>query len=425
MRLRTRRRQRVTGTIRITLFVVAAAVSGYMVPHINDRFLPWMGTDLSRDQVLTFLASVATGMMAFMGIVFSLLLLLPQLGTAAYSPRVVNLWVRNRTIPNAAGVFAGTFLYSLMAIRGIEILQSSRSSALTLYVAFGWLIASIAMIVRLVRIFVGLTHTEVLYLLGSQASAAIEHMYPRSARTESTDELPTPVALSEYPSCPSQVVSHGGPPLYVLWLDVERLARIARGAQVTIRVPLAPGDSISQGTPLVLVYGANTVSERALRKWILLGRERAIEADPKYGLRVLVDVAIHALAPATNDPTTAVQALDQIESVLLQLGNADLQVGQVRDEGGQLRLVYDATTWEEYLELALSEIQFYGANSFQIERRLAALYASLRDNLPPLRRSAVDALARQRSMAIEQTFSGAPRVIAERGDRQGLGHSLH
>ena len=44
-----------------------------------------------------------------------------------------------------------------------------------------------------------------------------------------------------------------------------------------------------------------------------LERQRTFEQDPKYAIRLLVDIAIKALSPAVNDPTTAVQALDEIE----------------------------------------------------------------------------------------------------------------
>jgi len=50
-----------------------------------------------------------------------------------------------------------------------------------------------------------------------------------------------------------------------------------------------------------------------------LGRERTLEQDLAFALRILVDIAVRALSPAVNDPTTAVQVLDDIEDVLLHL----------------------------------------------------------------------------------------------------------
>lgn len=64
-----------------------------------------------------------------------------------------------------------------------------------------------------------------------------------------------------------------------------------------------------------------------LRRTIGLEMQRTFEQDPKYPIRLLVDVAIKALSPAINDPTTAVQAIDQIEDLLKRLGRRELQAG--------------------------------------------------------------------------------------------------
>jgi uncharacterized membrane protein len=390
---------------------------------VREGWLPSLGSDFGRDQAIAFLSSVATGMMAFTGIVFSLLLVLPQLGTSAYTPRIVSFWVRNRTIANATGVFTGTFLYSLMALRAVGIIQGSRSCALTLYITFGWLLASLWMLARLVILFTELTHANVLWTLGELGRAAIDRAYRKmsTAYAHAVEPRTDPEPTQQ----PNQVVVHAGPPLYIVWIDADRLVRMAREAQVLIRLPFAPGDSITAGAPLALVYGSGArIAARSLVATIVLGRERVVTEDPKYALRLLVDVAVRALSAAINDPTTAVQALDQIEALLVQLAERNLDVGRVRDDAGELRVVYDATTWEEYLELALAEIEFYGPSSLQVERRLAALLAFLQDHVPPHRRAAVDARVQQHVAAVMSAFHGEPRAVAARGDRQGFGHTL-
>jgi uncharacterized membrane protein len=171
-----------------------------------------------------------------------------------------------------------------------------------------------------------------------------------------------------------------------------------------------------------MVYG-RPIAPRRLLASIELGLERDVRADPKYALRLLVDVALRALSSA-NDPTTTVQALDQIEALLIKLGSCELEIGLVRDDEGELRLVYDATTWNEYLELALAEIQYYGAASLQTERRLAALLTFLRGHVPAPRRAAVELLAEQHALVVAQALQGPSLNLAVHGDRQGLGHTL-
>lgn len=81
---------------------------------------------------------------------------------------------------------------------------------------------------------------------------------------------------------------------------------------------------------------------------IELGAERTFEQDPKYAIRLLVDIAIKALSPAINDPTTAVQALDQIEDLLLRLGRRRLEIGSFRDQEGKFRVVVSFSKLEGF-----------------------------------------------------------------------------
>lgn len=82
------------------------------------------------------------------------------------------------------------------------------------------------------------------------------------------------------------------------------------------------------------------MDESRLRKGIGLGLERSFEQDPKYSLRLLVDIAIRALSPAVNDPTTAVQAIAEIEDLVLCLGRDSVDRGCVVDKLGALRLIF-------------------------------------------------------------------------------------
>jgi uncharacterized membrane protein len=272
------------------------------------------------------------------------------------------------------------------------------------------------MLTRLGVVFMEHDHAHILRMLGQQGSHAINHVYA-ARRARGSEPL-----LAEEQREPVQVIVHEGPPLYIVGLDVERLVRLAHDKGALIRIPFSQGDCVTAGATLALVYGRALPPRRVVAA-IALGLERELEVDPKYALRLLVDLALRALAG--NDPTTAVQALDQIEALLIRLGNLDLDVGRVFDRQGELRLVYDATAWEEYLELALVEVQHYGAASLQTERRLGALLTFLRDHVPPSRRVAVNAWAEQHEVVVAQALHGPTLLIAMGGDRQGLGHTMH
>ncbi len=130
--------------------------------------------------------------------------------------------------------------------------------------------------------------------------------------------------------------------------------------------------------------------------------ERTFEQDPKYPLRLLVDIAIKAFSPAINDPTPAVEALDQIEDLLRRLGRRELDAGYAGDETGALRVIYPTPTWEDYLTLAFDETRQYGATSVQVMRRLRSALFDLAEAAPvPERRLAVQRYIEHLNLAVE------------------------
>ena len=74
------------------------------------------------------------------------------------------------------------------------------------------------------------------------------------------------------------------------------------------------GDFVTPGPRSPTSRGGAPGRGVQLRDLFALGRERTIEQDPLFALRILVDIAAKALSPAINDPTTAGQVLDHIEA---------------------------------------------------------------------------------------------------------------
>ena len=138
-----------------------------------------------------------------------------------------------------------------------------------------------------------------------------------------------------------------------------------------------------------------------------------------------MDIAIKALSPAINDPTTAVQALDQIEDLLRRLGRRALNAGCVMDEQGALRLVFPTPTWEDYLTLAFDEIRQFGASSVQVMRRLRSALLGLMDSVTEAeRKEVVRRYLHHLNLVVEHSVLNAEdQVMALQEDRQGLGLS--
>jgi uncharacterized membrane protein len=199
---------------------------------------------------------------------------------------------------------------------------------------------------------------------------------------------------------------------------------IARRTGCTVELVPEVGDFLATGEDFFRLHGARTgaVNEDSLRRCVALGSGRALDKDPAFGFRILVDIAIKALSPAINDPTTGVLAVDQIHHLLHLLGQRQLDTGVVRDSGGHARLVYRTPCWEDFVTLAVTEIRLCGATSPQVTRRLQAMFEQL-EPLLPVERSGVlrkeIALLRR---TIDRGFADPEdRSLAGVGDLQGFG----
>jgi uncharacterized membrane protein len=246
----------------------------------------------------------------------------------------------------------------------------------------------------------------------------IEETYPT---------LDAPIATplgEEYEGLPLKLkLAHAGRPRTVQALDLPVLLDLVSAAGAVVVVTASVGDTLVEGGVILRVHGGDrSIDERPLRDALLLGSERTFEQDPKYGLRLLVDIAIRALSPAINDPTTAVQALDQIEDLLLRLGHRRLEIGALRDPAGALRIVVPYPAWDDFLMLAFDEIRYCGATSVQVMRRMKALAADLIRALPAERHGSLRHHQRRLDASIASSFEDAEEkreALVE--DRQGLG----
>jgi len=199
---------------------------------------------------------------------------------------------------------------------------------------------------------------------------------------------------------------------------------LARRERAVVAIECPVGETLIQETVLLHVYGARRkLPERRLRRAIHLATSRTLEQDPKYAIRLLVDIAIRALSPAVNDPTTAVQTLDHIEDLLRRIGRRQLDVGQVCDDDGALRLIFPVPTWQDYLELSFDEIRQYGGTSLQVVRRLRAALVGLQEGVATAeRREAVGRYLDHLNLAVGRSgFDEQDQVSAQGEDRQGIG----
>ena len=364
-------------------------------------------------------SSIASGMMALTGIVFSMAFVMVQFSATAYSPRLVVWMATDRLMSHAMGVFSATFIYAIAALAWVGRHESTEVPFVSTWIVVGLLIASVWMFAGLVGRLTRLQVNRMLSFTGDQGRGVIDELFPQLLAGEPL------AAVDDRATLPvTQVLVHHGRPRTVQAHDTHGLLRAAIDANGVIEVAATVGDTLVEQTPLLRLLGGHRISDHRLHSCFVLGRERTFAQDPKYALRLLVDIAIRALSPAVNDPTTAVQALDQIQDLLLRLGLRSLEIGTLTDSSGAVRVVIPLPTWEDYVTLGLEEIRQYGAGSMQVMRRMRALVADLIAALPEERQGLLRHYEERLRSTVDHAFADVEdRQQASVMDRQGIGVS--
>jgi uncharacterized membrane protein len=417
-RLRWRIREYLRNSIWIIpgAFALAVFLLGREPPRedLEAEFTTQYGAEAARG----LLSAMASGMIAFTGFVFSVLLLAITFGSNQFSPRMLRRFLRDRTTKVALGTFIATFLYALLELRWVGTPENPDlvpNSAITLSLLL--LLASMFMFLRLIqRATSRLRVAAAVREIGRDASAVIEKVYPDSA-------MPGPEPEISLPADHATVVRYRGEPAVLQSFDRRGLVALAAKAGAVIELVPAVGDPLVEGVELFRVHGGDIAAPK-LQSSVAVGDERTLQQDPAFAFRLLADISAKALSPGVNDPSTAVQALDQAEAMLLELSHRRLVPGVAQDSGGNTRLLWAVPSWEDYLSLALDETRQFGEGSVQVSRRLRALLERLSDHVPEARRSAVRAKQELVAAGTTRAFPDeSDRASAAVSDPQGIGSS--
>jgi uncharacterized membrane protein len=376
-------------------------------------WLPWFGSTLAGANET--LNTIETLTVAFIVFTFASLLVAIQVASGQLTPRIIaTTLLRDNVIRFTVGLFIFTMLFAVGTGARMEttVPQFAVTTAWVLgivsIVAFLFLIDYTARLLRPVSI---------VWHIAEQGIKVVENVYPESATTPG-------ITRHASPSGPVvRTVEHLGTSAVILAVNLKSLASMAESANGVIKFVPKVGDFVAIGEPVFCLYGsAANINEDALRAQVAFGPERTIEQDSTFALRVIVDVAIKALSPAINDPTTAVLAIDQIHRILRRVGSRHLHDDVIPGSDGVPRLIFPTPDWEDFVQLAVSEIRLYGAANFQIARRLRAMICNLIETLPDRRRPALE----HELDLLDRTLQAVYRLpedlaLAREPDSQGLG----
>jgi uncharacterized membrane protein len=402
---------------------IACALAAFVVAPLIRRVdvrTQWTLLGFGPEGARAVTGAVVASLLTFVVFSFSIILLAVQIASGQLSPRIIAPILESRLTKWTLGAFLFSFTYALTDLGRIE----DRVPQLPLAVAGVSSLVSVVLFLYLIQqTGWSLKPGVILARVAAVTDSVIRAVYPNPFVASMAED-----AEQDFTSMAAQhTIVHTGPPGIVLAFDAVGLVAFASGAGCTIEMIPRIGDFLALGAPVFRLHGSgaalvNLVNDDRLRRCVAAGQEQTLAENPVFGFQVLVEIGIKAIPPASNDPGTGVLAIDQIHFLLRSLGQRKLDTGVLRDSSGQVRLVYRALCWEEFITLSVTEIRLYGATTPQVTRRLQAMFEDLMQVLPAERTAPLNKEMTLLGRAIDRNFADPEdRILARVCDLQGLG----
>jgi uncharacterized membrane protein len=374
--------------IRPLTIALALGCAGALLSWLEEEFATvnaWVPTVLFPSHVdpqvaQVILACIAGSIMTVVSIVFAILLMTLTLASMQFSPRIIVSFARDRVTQWTLGIFLGTFSYCMAALPAARSAPhpfapvATVAGAMLLALAcVGWLLFFIHHISQAISV------NYIVDKIASETEAMIDEVMPWTNRFNRPNES-IPIDLSTRDTeIPNEVSG------YIRYVDAKRLVVMAKSNHVKIHVLRRVGHFVPAGIPLLRVYKGERLSleKRAeLLGAFDIGPTRTLQQDIEFGVLQIVDIALKAISPAVNDPTTAISCIDQLSRILIRFASRELPESLLYDPPGVLRVSFPWISFDRLLDSAFEQIRLYSKGDMVVSLRLLRALSDIVVTIP-------------------------------------------
>lgn len=308
------------------------------------------------DGYLSTLASIVATLVVT---TFSFVFVALQLASVQFSPRIIRSFFE-------FDHFSRFFLWSFLACVGylMALQYFGFSDASLIFPKFG-IVGSFYLILLVFPLFIhhvvdNINASSITQNIAKRTLKEIDSLYEASDYQANSNNLIIPVPESGY----LDSIKYKG--LYKL---------IPEGLKSKIIVKPHVGSFVLEGTPLIEIeYSENEKSffqnkSKSIANQFIISKFRSYTQDIPFGIRQLVDIAIKAISPAVNDPTTALNCIDYLGSIIKK---AALSEGVSKDARLLLEknIIIREYNFEQLVDLAFDQIYHWGKEDYIVVRHL-------------------------------------------------------
>lgn len=368
--------------LRASMLVVPATIAGGMglaaisldVAEVSlGLTVPWLDVEPGTAQVV--LATLAGAMMTVISVVYSVLLVALSLASVQFSTRIVSSMVRDPVSQAVLGLFLGTFVWQLVALRSID-LDPAYVPPFTVAIALALAVASLGALVLFIdRVVNGIQANHLVDRIARETELVIDDCFPPPGEAP-----PTNATWPDPPAGAARVASAASG--YVQLVSREAAMAVAREG-LTVHLLRPMGTFVPAGAALWAVAPADRLTpaaQDALRAAVDLGPSRTMQEDAEWGVRQIVDIGMKAISPAVNDPSTGATCLDHLSRLLIRAGTRGTPVSV--HPAGAGTVVIPGPRYTDLVDLALDQLRQYGRSDLAIGLRLLRAAADVAEVIP-------------------------------------------
>ncbi|MFI7583656.1 DUF2254 domain-containing protein [Kocuria sp. M1N1S27] len=337
----------------VVLAQAVVAVDRWLPEGLNSPWVVWVyavGIDGSR----AMLGAIGGSMLAVAATAFSITISVVATASSTYGPRLVRNFMADRGNQIVLGVLVSTFIYTLLVLRTIRSASDDLAQpfvphlAVNLAVLFA--VADVALVVYFIHHIADSVQVDTL-VLGARKHLleAIDRWHPK----EPPEELDRTAAGRG-----GGGVITPGKVGYIVYVNFHRLRDLAVAEDVLVELVPRVGDHVLVKEPLFRVWPEHRAEELAqpLRRCVRLSDARSADQDVRFAEQQVVELAVRALSPSTNDPYTAVNAIQEVAAGIVSAVSRPLPGNTVVVDGVD-RLRYGVVEVEEIVDMPFDQIR--------------------------------------------------------------------
>ena len=314
------------------------------------------------------LGAIGGSIMTVVSIVFAILLMTLTLASMQFSPRIILGFARDGVTQWTLGIFLGTFSYCMAALPAARSLPHPFAPVATVLGAMLLALSCVAWLLFFIHhISQAISVNQIVDKIASETEAVINDLmpWPRKLSHITVDER---VEALKWELTISNDVSG-----YIRFIDVKRLAALAKSYHIKILVLRRVGHFVPEGVPFLKISRAERVPpERVaeVRALFDFGPSRTLQQDVEFGVLQIVDIALKAISPAVNDPSTAISCVDQLGRILIRVASREAPESKLYDPPGILRVYVPWITFDRLLDSAFEQIRMYSKSDVPVSLRM-------------------------------------------------------